>query len=419
MNITYPTLATILLLASSCGLKPGESLSSADTVETDTLSRLIESEQPGSYVVETVVFAGPNNSTNSIPRVRSSEGNGYVESEINNYIKEFFEITSFVPNEQQEFLYSDVSFEAEFGQSVLVLSILGTYMAAYPSEVSEVMIFSLGDGQRIKEGGFTLPSLVKVDGYFPFLEKHWLAAAQSKFAEAKECAELEPGCSPHDVKIENKGLVLMLSLNNEDCYPHAAAACAPEVEVSVELDKAKPFLSSFGLKVLSSGYFLEKSPLKRFELAERLRSDMPYLIFMRVKRPDIPAENDVNGIGFVYPQVSIALQFEGRAMDVQGKLSGYLDMDNLPEDFRSTDAFTLSDERINFKGTFSPHGFFMTRECEVDDGQCTINFTWSENYVEGAQMVAGRWLSCDFGSLLWVGCSNEEFFGLREMAEGE
>jgi hypothetical protein len=135
---------------------------------------------------------------------------------------------------------------------------------------------------------------------------------------------------------------------------------------------------------------------------------------MRIKRPDIPAENDPRGVGFVYPEYSVALQLEGDPG--AGTLSGYLDMDPLPEDFRSTDTFTISDERLNFTGTSGANGFTMTRACEVDEGDCEIRFNVGE-YSEGSVMLGKQWLSCDFGTVLYAGCSNVGFFDSQLVEE--
>jgi hypothetical protein len=393
-----------------CGKKTDE----AATVSADSLKM-----DSALFKVETIIFKNEGTGTSSnIPHFVSLNNDTTTARLMNNAIKDYFQLSSFEPDKEKDFSWSDVNFTSEVGKDVVVLNIKGTYVAAYPTDYDEAVFISMKDGKVLHNVDISFPALFKEDGFFSVTDQYWKGKAQQKFVKAAQCAsDLAPTCSLYGINFKVEGKNAVLTLNNQDCYPHVAAACSPSLEVNIPIEKLKPFLSDFGNKVIESGYFQKTSPLDRYQAAEQLKATMPNRLFIRLKRSGFQIEN---GPFFDFPETSIGITFN-ETKKMEGNLTSFWDMDALPADFRSTDAFSISDTPINYTGTFNYDGFVLTVECEPMNSNCIdqVTFTWGSEPVEGAIAVGHRWLSCDAGALLFAGYSNEDFFYSANLQNGQ
>jgi len=395
----FISIITFTITFEGCGKKSGEPINSPDSIKVDSAL----------FKVETIVFKNQTSGTASnIPHLISLNNNIQTAELVNNAIKDYFQLSSFEPDKEKDFSWADVSFTSEVGKEVVILNIKGTYISAYPTDYDESVFISLSDGKLLHGVAISFPALFKEDGFFSMIDQYWKGKAQLKFEKATECAsDLTPTCSMYGINVRFEGKNAILSLDNQDCYPHAAEACAPSFEVSIPMEKLKLFLSDFGNKVIESGYFQKTSALDRYETAGQLKASMPNHLFLRLKRPGFQIEN---GPFFDYPETSIGITFN-ETKRLEGNLTGFWDMDTLPNDFRSTDALSISDTPINYTGTFNYDGFVLIVECDPMNSGCIdkVTFTWG-NEAEGAIAVGQRWLSCDAGAITYAGYSSEDFF---------
>lgn len=393
----FTLLSLLFLFCLGCGSKSGEQAkgNAADS---------------GAYTIESITQVVEAGDTNFFPHVISRTGNQAGETKINNAIRDFFLLTSFDPKEKQETMWHGLRFTAASGQDVVALHITGSALGAYATEY-DTDLFITDQGEVLYATAFPLLALLSPEHYFSFLDQHWTAKASKEFEKAAQCADdIQIACSIYDINTGVTDQQLVLTLKNEECFPHVAAACAPSVEVKVPLATVTPFLSEFGKKVIASGYYAQKSPLKKFEASRSLQDSLPNVLVLRLKRPDV---NFDYGGSFSYPETTLRLVFKP-TNKFEGTLEAVVDMDDLPADFRGTDSFSPNDQPQNYTGTFNYGGFLLTRPCD-DEGagsDCldSLRFQWKDEYDENAFATGGRYLLSDLGTIHYAGYTTNRFF---------
>lgn len=132
----------------------------------------------------------------------------------------------------------------------LLLNMENAYEGAYSSEWQETLLFDLNTGDPAE-----LPTLFSLDGYFDFLNQHWLGDCFEQVKEAHECEtserQLEGACYPSCFDFE--GFYIRddsLIVQTTDCYPHVLQNCNPFLEKSFSLHELSAYLNDYGKYLL-------------------------------------------------------------------------------------------------------------------------------------------------------------------------
>ncbi|HEY9046874.1 MAG TPA: hypothetical protein VIN08_13315 [Ohtaekwangia sp.] len=338
-----------------------------------------------SITVETIVFTETLNksSQSDIPFVIDNTGTkGAAVKKINDAILDRFMIDSFDPQKVSEFLWYGVEFDWEVKSDILFISFSGEYSGAYLNQVTEHLYFDLFNGNQLEEKLLTFNTFFSLNGYFAFLDRHWLPDCNREFNTAKECTEFEPYCDCYDIDI-------LLSKNNitfsltHDCFPHAAQACDPFHSVDIPKDSLKPYLSEFGQYVLFKTSYSNMSTLEKF-------------LFYRENSPKIPNLYFIVGsIDGKYP-FSMAIELNEKTK----KVSGYY-------------FYQKQHERINVQGSFDQTKIYLT-ESVGNKVTGKFEFTWHSAYQEGGLYLAdnnywaGKWID-PAGKMLSVGLNDVKY----------
>lgn len=282
-----------------------------------------------------------NKNVSEIPRLKdlSNEKNPVVEK-INAKILEIFIINSFKQKEIEHFTWFDVTFESEIKDEILYISYSGEYYGAYPNLVEEEIFFSLKSGEPLAYKSIPFQSLFTLSGYLDFLNKYWLKDIEQEFKEATECAGFEPHCSYYDIdySFDNKKLSASLTI---DCYPRVALACAPEKNISIEIDSIKEYLNEVGKYIFFKSNYSTKSPIEKFLENNKLKKKMDNNLFIFAKIDNkypismavtLVDEEEVSGY-YYYDKKKQKLSLKGKRTDnlitltekINGKETGYFE----------------------------------------------------------------------------------------------
>lgn len=123
-------------------------------------------------------------------------------------------------------------------------------------------------------------ALFSLDGYFKFLNRHWLASAKDAFKEATTCAEAEPECSYYDIDTYELKKGLFRCALQSECYPHVSRACSPDVHVSMPIDSLKPFLTARAINLLVDERYSDKKGIDKFLFNKKVRNELPHHLFV-------------------------------------------------------------------------------------------------------------------------------------------
>jgi hypothetical protein len=302
--------------------------------------------------------------TEYIPQVINHYGNPDIHVDrINQAILETFELKSF-DQAPRDFHWSDIAFTWEADHGFLALQYSGTVVAAYPTDVHETLYFTLADGKPINTGRIPFIAFLNYDQFFPFFQKYWLAQCSAKQTAAAKCADGKTNCDCYDnIRLSTTDNKINLSLESEECLPHANMACAPQHTLSLTLDELAPFLNDYGKKYLQQ--YAGPGLLNKLSIyKDYVSGELPPMIFMKLP----PGEPIVEGQEM--PEKLIAVQFNKdrtiKGYTVDGPIHG-----QRPEYMGDAGPFALS-------GRYDLAGFSISATSEENGTQEWLSFEWSQ-----------------------------------------
>jgi hypothetical protein len=228
-------------------------------------------------IVETI----EKKNTSRLPRFKdlSNRSNPMV-SKLNAFVLDVFSLETYNQNEITEFRWYDVKFVSEVKGGIAFIRYEGEYYGAYPTNVTEELFFDLATGERLPNQDVPFHALFSLDGYFKFLNRHWLANAKEAFKKATTCAEAEPECSYYDIDTYELKKGLFRCALQSECYPHVSMACSPDVQVSIPIDSLKPFLTTRSTKMLVDERYSDKKGIDKFLFNKKVRNELPNHLFV-------------------------------------------------------------------------------------------------------------------------------------------
>jgi hypothetical protein len=219
--------------------------------------------------------------TSRLPRFKDlSKLANPVVNKLNAFVLDLFSIQSYNQNEITEFRWFDVKFSSEVNGGIAFIRYEGEYLGAYPTTVTEELFFDLGTGERLPNQDVPFHALFSLDGYFKFLNRHWLTKAKEAFKKATACAETEPECSYYDIDTYGLRKGLFHCSLQPECYPHVAMTCSPDVQVSIPIDSLKPFLTDRTTKMLVDERYGDKKGIDKFLFNRKVKNELPHHLFV-------------------------------------------------------------------------------------------------------------------------------------------
>lgn len=303
--------------------------------------------------VETIVFSDTTDPSakSKIPHITCKQGaDDSVVMKINNSIMETFMIEDFDPVKAGDFNWSGVDYKYEIKSNILWISYHGEYLGPYPNEVEDNLFFDLSKGNLLNSRTLPFSALFSLEGYFSFLNEYWIPGCSKEFDKATKCAGSEPDCSCYDIGFSLSENQLKVFFTG-DCFPHAARECNPTYSINLPVDSVKPFLSSFGTKVLFNTEYFRMTELDRY-------------LFYRDNQKNIPDYYFISGsIDNKYP-ISLAIELN----DSSKKATGYY-------------FYNKQKKSIRLAGEFNPTRINLT---ESSDNKITGEFEFiiQHSYIE-------------------------------------
>jgi hypothetical protein len=159
-------------------------------------------------VVEKLVFTDTVEKANAsdIPHVTDRAGRqNDITNKINDAIQDRFMFDSFDPKSVTDFTWYGVEFTHQIKEGVLHIAFQGEYYGAYLNFVTDNLYFDLKTGDLLPEKRIPFHTLFTPEGYFDFLNKHWLPLCAAACQEAARCAEMDPYCTCYDINFTYAG----------------------------------------------------------------------------------------------------------------------------------------------------------------------------------------------------------------------
>jgi hypothetical protein len=260
------------------------------------------------YKVEpiSIIESIEKKSVSLIPHVVLSNGKqNEITNAINKEILDRFMMESFKQSELEQFRWYDVDFTYKIQDSILMISFAGSYYGAYINDISENMFFNLKNGMTLKERIFPFSSFFSLDGYYDFLNKHWLSECNTAFQEAIQCVGYDPYCDCYDIDISfQHEMEIVLSLV-PDCFARVSRGCSPVHDYTVPVSTFLPYLTNFGKSVVMDTLYKKGDDLQKFMYYQKNISKIPDYWFI------------VGKIDGKYA-FSMALQFDDAKKEVKG-----------------------------------------------------------------------------------------------------
>jgi hypothetical protein len=166
-----------------------------------------------------------------------------------------------------------IKFSSELNEDIAYIAYRGQYYGRSISMVQAELYFDLETGEQLVFDPISFHTYFKPESYGAFLTTYWIEGVNKAFEEAVLCAGTEPYCSKFDIascSIESDQLTFSLT---SDCFPSAAASCAPSFSVTLSLDSLESYFNVFGksaliddniLSLMSNSYFY-KTGLEKYE----------------------------------------------------------------------------------------------------------------------------------------------------------
>jgi hypothetical protein len=326
--------------------------------------------QPGVRIVGNSVYHNAaKTDSSSVPiAVTLTGGQNIVTTAINNTLSEWLMLEDFEIESGKGLPWYGLSFASEQKAGVLHLHLSGEYAGAYLNLVEEDLFFDLKNGALLKKKLIPLPAMFRASGYIDFLNAHWIKGCSEALAEGQNCAETEPDCHYLDIAYQLNGPDLVLSLANENCYPHALRACAPSFRRVFKKSEISSYLSDFGQRYLAKAANVAFSKLDEFLYYQQNAAEIPDMYFM------------VGKINSIYP-FTLHMSVDQRSGSITGAYYYHSKMRDIElTGVTTTSGFELT-ERVNANIT----GYFVLHWSDYSPDHARVGKTY----------LGGEWKSPD------------------------
>lgn len=127
-----------------------------------------------------------------LPRLRhTTEPENFAVAEINKKILEHFGLNSFENSSLEDFVHAGLTFSWEATGEVFYLNYEGEMIVGRSHHDEGEMVFDLNNGKLLEYTPIPFQALFTPEGYFEFLNKHWLDRFEKELKQGEVCAEMD------------------------------------------------------------------------------------------------------------------------------------------------------------------------------------------------------------------------------------